>query len=151
MANGSDHAKSNRFIRKKGNFSGLRQFLNINWEEQLKNMNVNQNWEAIKSFILEIRDRCIPKCWRNTLQKTWAPWINVTMKDKIKVKPDGVFIQSESEDRLQIFAKLRNRVRWETRKAVQGNEKNIAENLKTNPKHVAFADDYRHLLSEALY
>ena len=112
----------------------------INWNEELGNRekDINTQWNFIKGIIKESMEKHIPKRKIKIDDKKPKCRLDSKMKDLIKRKHRAWQKYSEStymdKNKLMMFRRLRNKVRKVARYWQKCQEKEIANEAKTNPK-----------------
>ena len=135
----NDHV-SERFLYDKGNYDEMRSYVDrVNWDDLLKDGNDVDCWmDEIEKIVLDAHEKYVPKrkftSNPNTKKKTFqAP---ITLLDKIRLKRT-LFKKYKKYRTIQnynAYAKARNQVKWGVRKAKKAKEKQIAQDIKKNPK-----------------
>ena len=108
------------------------------WEEQLEGKTVEQAWTTVRSQIDAAVASCIPKkTTRPGDARSRKPWNTSVTIGKVKIK-NNMYRRwrnsRDNEDYLS-YARARNQARSACRKAVRLYEKDIARQIKQNPKH----------------
>ena len=120
----------------KGNYDRMKDMLNINWENELENLDVEASWEILKTKLSEAETECIP-IKRVSKEKRRRPiWMNANTLRKIKKKHSAWNRYQRTKDGQDYikFAKARNQAKWANRSRVREFEKQIARNMRENPK-----------------
>ena len=127
-------------IYAKGKYDLMREELKkVNWEAVLqeKQADVNKQWDYIKERILEAANKYIPKR-RIKKDRPNRNQINSEMRQLIKKKHRlwQRYRESNYNDdaNYRHYCRVRNKVRKATRYQQRCQEKEIAENAKSNPK-----------------
>ena len=109
------------------------------WEEQLDGKTVEQAWATVRSQLEAPIASCIPKKTnRPGDARSRKPWNTLVTIGKVKMKNNKYRCwrnSREKEDYLS-YANARNQARSACRKAVRLYEKDIASQIKQNPKHL---------------
>ena len=98
---------------------------------------VDECWAAIKKVLLSAQDKFVPKCRFVKGHKQKHAFSSCqTLLDKIRQKRRAHkhYKKFKTLDNYNAYAKARNQVKWEMRKAVKNKEAKIAKEIKTNPK-----------------
>lgn len=146
-----NHGK--RVIHKyeKGNYNLMKQKLNMDWTGYLlEEDNIEVMWEKFKTKLHLITDECIPKVTVNdnrtqrkrmnkNLPMNRKLWRQIKKKQRLweqvkKMKRDENRNNDRYREVQQNYRRVNNQIRSETRKAVKNNERDIAKNVKENPK-----------------
>ena len=129
------------YCHEKGNYTNMREELEqINWNEELGNRekDINTQWNFIKGKIKESMEKHILKRKIKIGDKKPKCRLDSKMRALIKRKHRAWQRYSESnymdENKLMMFRRLRNKVRKVTRYQQKCQEKEIANEAKTNPK-----------------
>ena len=108
------HSKnsSTHFNYYKGDYEAMRQELNINWEEELCNDEVNNMLRKLNDRISSAKEKFIPRS-RPFPRKGTVPLCKNTV-DAIKRKHRTWtrFIESRDDNSYKLYAKARNKVKW---------------------------------------
>ena len=125
-------------IYAKGKYDLMREELKkVNWEAVLqeREADVNKQWDYIKERILEAANKYIPK---RRIKKDRPNRINSEMRQLIKKKHRLWQRYRESnyydDEKYRHYCRVRNKVRKATRYQQRCQEKEIADNAKSNPK-----------------
>ena len=108
------------------------------WEEQLDGKTVEQAWTTVRSQQEAAVASCIPKkTTRPGDARSRKPWNTSVTIGKVKMKNNMYRRWRNSRDKEDYLsdAKARNQARSACRKAVRLYEKDIASQIKQNPKH----------------
>ena len=122
----------------KGDYEKLRKMMSgTDWEEQLDGKTVEQAWTTVRSQIDAAVASCIPKkTTRPGDARSRKPWNTSVTIGKVKMK-NNMYRRwrnsRDNEDYLS-YARARNQARSACRKAVRLYEKDIASQIKQNPK-----------------
>ena len=124
-----------RYLYEKANFSDFKNYLALDWDELLSNQNTEQKWQTIKEKITTGCDLYVPKKAVNPVNPR-PMWMNKGTLRSIRKKHKAwaKIVGSPTAENYILYKKARNQARWETRKAVKNYEKEIAANMKNNPK-----------------
>ena len=119
----------------KADFEAINRDLDsIAWDQNFKDLNVNQAWTRFREDIDTIVDKHVPmKRPGKTKRKAW---MNKELLEKIRLK-HSTFRKSKTQNNAEIQKeknKARNKANRECKKARKNLEKNVAEQSKTNPK-----------------
>ena len=132
------HAPSIRksYNFKRGDFNRLRQLMGSHDFSEMERLPIDEAWKVFQNVLSTHADTCIPLIKPRTRNRPL--WVNNSVLAKIKEKNQAYkqYRQTKSNQNLQVFKKLRNQVRWETRKAKRSYEKQLATNAKENSKAV---------------
>ena len=123
------------YMYQKGNIAGIKQDLSINWEELFQEKSVEECWKLFKAKVKSTCENHIPKT--NTYTNRKRPlWMTARCLANIKKKHRAWrrYLETKEGRQYQEYARIRNQVRRECRKAVRQYEKLIAEKAKANPK-----------------
>ena len=124
-----------RNLYEKANFSDFKNYLALDWDELLRNQNTEQKWQTIKEKITTGCDLYVPKKAVNPVNPR-PMWMNKGTLRSIRKKHKAwaKIVGSPTAENYILYKKARNQAWWETRKAVKNYEKEIAANMKNNPK-----------------
>jgi len=129
-----------KYLYDKGNFSEIREMLGgYDWANVLCGKSADDMWVAISSAILIAVENSVPhRCEvpGQSRRRRRPVWMNERALGKIRKKKeafDRYKRTREGEDYLE-YAKARNSVKSEVRKAVRDYEKEVAKQSKRNPK-----------------
>ena len=132
------HNRSNNvgiLLYNKADFSQIRQFLSsIDWPEMTNDLNTEQAWCFFSNKMSEVIRRFIPKS-KPRLHKS-PPWCNSTTKTikKEKNKAWSTYKKDKSKENWESFTKTRNKCNRQIKSQIMSFEKQLASNIKTNPK-----------------
>ena len=120
----------------KGNYEAMRRDLDVDWEDILQNLDVQEGWKHLTERVEGAIGKHIPRKTLKMDQRRRPLWMNnkVLTKVRIKQKAWRKYINSKNGQDHRIYAKARNQVRWESRKAMKFFERNIAKEARDNPK-----------------
>ena len=139
-SNSLDFVNSDKLNYNKGNYVGLRQFVNRNWDNELSDslLDVNNCWNKIKNIISNGISRFVPKIDNNHWKKknSWKRPIPANLKKLIKKKNRlwTRFIETQNKSLEKEYKRVRNQVRQQSRKLEQEEQKLVAASCKDNPK-----------------
>ena len=125
-----------RHMFEKANYEAMREFMNCDWEDILGNKVVDDKWRTFLEKFQQAIDSYIPKK-KCTLSDSPRPkWLNQgTMRSICKKYKDWMkWRELKTSENYLAYAHIRNQTRWKTRKAIKSYDKNIAANIRTNPK-----------------
>ena len=134
-----DNTDTLKYMYGKGDYEELRKMMSCtDWEEQLDGKTVEQAWTTVRSQLETAVASCIPKkTTRSGDARSRKPWNTSVTIGKVKMK-NNMYRRwrnsRDNEDYLS-YAKARNQARSACRKAVRLYEKDIASQIKQNPKH----------------
>ena len=137
------------FIYEKADYEMMERKLDIDWLQFFgQDSNTEDKWIKFRSKMQEVAEECIPKKQvgkKKTRKRTneCMPmnrklWSKIKKKQRLwerlrKAKKEGS-TQDSYRDVETEYRRLNNQVRKETRNAVKTKEKEIAKNVKKNPK-----------------
>ena len=133
-----DNTDTLKYMYRKGDYEKLRKMMSgTDWEEQLDGKTVEQAWTTVRSQIDAAVASCIPKkTTRPGDARSRKPWNTSVTIGKVKMK-NNMYRRwrnsRDNEDYLR-YARARNQARSACRKAVRLYEKDIASQIKQNPK-----------------
>ena len=109
---------------------------NINWKQALRSKNAQEMWQFIEGEIKTLTNKWVPQRNINSRKRQKPLWLTNKLVAKTKAKNSAFkkYRSSRSSEDYVKYAKARNQVKWECRKAVRDFEKKIAQESKTNPK-----------------
>ena len=111
----------------------------VKWDDILKDEDDSDQWiNGFSAVIMEAKDKFVPKRNLNSSAKKvkrhfQAP---ITLLDKIRLKRSAfkTYKKYPTLQNYNAYARARNQVKWEVKKAKKNKEQNIAQNIKNNPK-----------------
>ena len=127
----------NRFQYDKGDYNSLRrEIASIEWKSKFEGKNANEQWTTFQSEIVELCNKFIPKYKSTSKGRTLQMWMDSETLTKIRKKHQSYerWLQTKSGVDYQNYCKYRNQATRAIRKAVANFEKEIAKNMKVNPK-----------------
>ena len=126
---------STNYMYHKGDYTSMKTYFNaINWEEKLKDLNVNDAWSFFHKTLLNSITKNVPISKSSIKHDTI--WLNKSAMARIKKKNKSYqrfLLTKEGSDYLQ-YTRARNQAKWECRKAKKMFEKTLAHEVKSNPK-----------------
>lgn len=135
----SDHSEGARkYAVDKADFVEMRHYLaQTSWRDVVSDdLSVDQCWSAIESKLRESMDLFIPVKQSNKNFKGTKTRIPGSMLEKVRAKRRAfrMFCKYRTQENYNEYAKLRNQVKWESRKLTKSKEVEIAKEAKLNPK-----------------
>ena len=134
----TSEANSEKTIYKydKADWDKMRALMNIDWETQFKDLNVNDKWIKLKQILINAVEDCVPKVTVKRNRKNKVRQSNRRLISKIKQKQRlwNRYVKKGDENARIEYNRVRNQIRNITRKMVKEYEKKIAESSKANPK-----------------
>jgi hypothetical protein len=121
----------------KGNYEQIRENLqSINWEEILKEKDVNKQWEEIDEKIKEMEMKYIPSknIYVNQRKREFPLPYNVVKKIRKKHTLWKRFMETRDGKVHQEYCRTRNKVKNLINKIRREHERSISRQVKTNPK-----------------
>ena len=125
---------------KKGDYDGLKNALDIDWEIILEKHHddVNSMWVEFKNIIIKNCEKFIPKTnnFDNWKKASWKCPLQENVRKIIKIKDRKWtrYLETKNNDLLKEYKTLRNRVRNETRCIIKNEQMEIAKASENNPK-----------------
>lgn len=128
-----------KYLFGKANFVGMREFVgSYEWEENLKDVkDVDECWSKIKNVLHIAKDKFVPKVKiKPSATRSRRDPVPKPMLDKIREKRRlfKVYKKFPTKLNLDAYARVRNQVKWESRKLVKSKEESLAKEAKNNPK-----------------
>ena len=137
-SNRGDTSSTCKFQINKGNYPAMRTFMDeVEWEEYLdKKENTNEWWDKIEGLIDQAKCKFIPmKQYKETnIIRTFIAPVTLLQKLQRKRQAFKQYKKYPCTTNYNIYAKFRNQVKWETRKAKKQKELKVALDAKVNPK-----------------
>ena len=133
-------SKRKRYFMDKMDVTKLRKELNINWNQTLntkgEDTDTNTMWNNFEEKISEVQDSCIPHKMFDTNRKNWQLPVNQDVREIIRKKHRlwTRYIETRDQEKHQAYKKIRNKLRNITRKNKVQKERDIAADIKGNPK-----------------
>ena len=129
-------ANKDRLNYSRGNYERMKEVLTIDWMELLGDLTKPEEmWNKFKAEILKAANRCIPKM---KIKKGHTKRIPVDKKTLSKIRrKKRLWLQTRNNRSRQLYqeyCQIRNQVRRATRRNIYNKEKEIATQIKTNPK-----------------
>ena len=127
--------KKKSYIYHKGDYAGLKNSLNIDWQNHLDSHSINDMWGKFKSKVKDGIEEFIPSVVQRQGNKHKVP-LNPSDIKKIKKKHRAWqrYVETRDGKKYLEYCKLRNQVRNITRHAQKNKEHDIADQAKSNPK-----------------
>lgn len=119
----------------KANYDEMRCWLrNVDWDEELKELEVNDQWNKFCSIIDTAVEKFVPLGYAKS--KKYPRWMNKTAKAarKYKSKMWIAYRASDTYNDLVEYKRAQNKAVKEYRKAKRQFEKKLAKDVKQNPK-----------------
>ncbi|XP_077989646.1 uncharacterized protein LOC144443981 [Glandiceps talaboti] len=113
------------------------QMKEIQWDQELNDKVTDEAWNLFMYHLNKSIKSCIPRTKpKNTSSHNKPVWFNGTARDKVKEKHRAFkkYITTRDGEDYRVFAKARNQAKWACRQAVRDFERNIAHEVKLNPK-----------------
>ena len=125
-----------RYNYKKADKEKLRKRMKTNWDEKLKDPDVDKQWTTIKNRLLDSQEESVPKCNANwSKAKGKIPLNDKAIKTiRRKHRAWQRYIETREESKRLEYVKLRNQVKKLTRSALLDIERDIAKSVKKDPK-----------------
>ena len=137
-------SNTTKFCMDRGDFEGMRNHLSkIDWDTLLDNTEtVDVWWDIIEDIVNKAKDIFIPKKKvltkilnkHVTHKRTFAAPDTLLNKLKLKRYAFKTYKKFPTVQNYNTYAKYRNQVIWETRKAKKQKEIKVAKDAKDNPK-----------------
>ena len=127
--------KGGNFQYSKGLFNEFRSYIgNIDWKDTLFNKSVEEAWSCFQNEMSTAIHQFIPRS-KPKLHKS-PPWTNKETRSAIKKKNKAwsTYKRHKSEENWALFKEARNKCNREIRAQKKEFERNIAANVKRNPK-----------------
>ena len=123
----------------KGNYDKMREHLGeINWEEMIKEADndVDKAWNDISKEIIDAREKFIPSKLVNTnsTKRKYTLEDSLIHLTRVKRLQYKLYKKYPSQKNYLLYVDARNKVTNHTRNIKRKKEKNIAKDIKTNPK-----------------
>ncbi len=118
-------------------YDGMRRFISdMCLQDGMSNLSAHEAWNTLDNALSTAMEKYIPKRKVTGAHKDDPPWMNAKIKEKsrLKWKIYEEMRQHRNETNRNKYARIKNQVKWEVRKAVKLYEKKVAEQSKTNPK-----------------
>ena len=127
-----------KFQINKGDYEAMRTFMReVNWEELLKQEDdIDKWWSVIEGVLNEAKLKFVPQISmkKSTVKRSFTAPSTLLDKLKLKRKAYKQYKKYPTVSNFNLYAKYRNQVKWETRKAKKCKEQQVAFDAKTNPK-----------------
>jgi hypothetical protein len=129
-----------RYMYDKGDYEKLRLDLkSIDWEGELKSRKANDAWNFFETKFKVAIEKNIPKTkpkTRDSAPKFKPLWMNKIAMKKVKMKYNAWkrYTRTKQYQDYENYIKARNDATKEVRKAKKKYERNLAEEVKNNPK-----------------
>ena len=123
----------------RGNYQSINEDLNLNWEEKLEDKPVEDQWNIIKSAILQAQDKHVP-IFDTSKQDKWkmkgSVPLNPEIRKEVRLKHRlwTRYYETGNPDKYQKYTVQRNKVCRLIETAQKDYEKGIGDNAKKNPK-----------------
>lgn len=127
---------ASRFNFAKGDYDKLRECVaSTNISDTIRDLDIHQAWTTVKDTVMLALKKCIPKVKIGN-EKSRPLWMNNELTSKMKKKKQAYkkYLQTREGTDYLHYTRARNQVKSSCRAAVKSHEKNIARNVKQNPK-----------------
>ena len=121
----------------KGNYTGLiRELAQIDWLQVLDGVDVSASWEILTEQLSNLIETYIPVSKVSSGTGTKTPYITQNCHDAIRKKHSKweKFLHCKTNQNYEIYKDARNKVITEMRRSKYEYEKNLATQIKTDPK-----------------
>ena len=121
----------------KGNYTGLsRELAQIDWLQLLDGVDVSASWEILIEQLSNLIETYIPVSKVSSGTGTKTPYITQNCHDAIRKKHSKweKFLHCKTNQNYEIYKDARNKVITEMRRSKYEYEKNLATQIKTDPK-----------------
>ena len=121
----------------KGNYTGLsRELAQIDWLQALDGVDVSASWEILTEQLSNLIETYIPVSKVSSGTGTKTPYITQNCHDAIRKKHSKweKFLHCKTNQNYDIYKDARNKVITEMRRSKYEYEKNLATQIKTDPK-----------------
>ena len=120
-----------------GDCEGMRRYVaSCNLPDKIRTCSAEEAWDVLDRTLSEALVKFVPRKLMRGNVRTPPPWMNETIREKARLKRLAFEEKKRKKDSISRdkYARTRNQVKWEVRKAVKLYEKKIAEDSKINPK-----------------
>ena len=110
--------------------------MDIDWNSHFQDNSIHECWGKLLQKLEEAVRKHIPTKTIHPDARTRPLWMNKEVSTKVILKQRAwrKYSATRSSEDHKIYAKFRNQVRWQSRKATKNFEKLIAQEAKDNPK-----------------
>ena len=132
----------------KADFVKMRKKLDKNWSDILQDHqdDVNKMWETFVNIVRQAQEECIPK-YRPANGKIRQALDRETIQlIKKKHRVWNRYMETRQQDKFEEYKRLRNQIRNRTRNIQRSKEKEIANDIRKNPKKF-----WRHVNNNTKY
>ena len=138
IKNNTQDVCTERYLFDKGSYDEMRASVDkVKWDELLKEEADVDCWmDEIANVIIEAKNTYVPKRKLSSSKNKRKFHAPITLLDKVRLKRTA-FKKYKKYPTLQNYneyARARNQVKWEVRKAKKSKERSIAQSMKKNPK-----------------
>ena len=132
----SENPPKKRLNYRRGNYERMRMVLDIDWTDTLnREQTTEDKWNKFRTVLDQATTRCIPEMKIRSGNSKKTPVDKQTLsKIRRKKRLWKDYLENGGARVLQEYRRVSNQVRAWTRKDAKKKEKEIAENIKTNPK-----------------
>ena len=127
-----------KYLIDRADFDNMRADMSeILWNELLKpEDNVNVLWDCINSQVKTLMDKYVPikKCKQNVFKRPFTAPASLLERVRLKRKAFKQYKKFPTVSNYNLYARYRNQVKWESKKAKRARENKIAKDAKLNPK-----------------
>ena len=129
-------SSASKFLMNKGNYEEIKLFLeNTEWDAVFNGPNVEDWWKKFYEVLYKAMADNIPKGPKTCSPKRSVP-ATLGLLNKLRLKRSAfkTYKKYPTTANYNSYARYRNQVKWEVRKAARAKEEKIAREAKTNPK-----------------
>ncbi len=120
-----------------GNYDAMRRYIeDLNLQNTMNSNTAREAWDTLHKALSSATKQFVPRKKIVGPLRDTPPWMNDKIKQKSQLKRLAYDEKRKhnNEANRKKYARIRNQVKWEVRKAVKQYEKKIAEESKNNPK-----------------
>ena len=127
--------KNERLNYRRANIDAMKTHLkSIKWAEVFERKTLNQCWRFLLAIMTNLVNNYVPL--QKDIKRKGAAWMTAELRSEVKRKNAAwrKFKNDESPENLQAYKTIEKSMRMNIRKRKRNFEKELANNMKTNPK-----------------
>ena len=119
----------------KGDYGAIKEDIKkVNWEAELTYLNIEESWKLFECTVKQSVEKHIPKA--KIGQSAQPSWMTLTTRKHVKDKHKAwnKYQKNSTADNWSMYKKARNAATEEVKRSKQDFERQIAREIKENPK-----------------
>ena len=133
-----ENTERTKYYYDKADLPGMkRELQDTDWVNMLEGLDVNEQWKVFKEKLQYIQDKFVPQRKQRSIKDRKGK-INVDQKTLQTIRKKhrcwARYMETRDGEKYKEYCRVRNKVKSLTRNAVKSKEKEIAKEIKNNPK-----------------